>query len=159
MKRSLFSNVRHYFLLAIFGLAFAACLPATDVPETEDLHGAWESVDADMHRIMVFAAADDELPELAGRTNVYRMYNSAVGADPILVQTGEYSVSVRLLNVGDEQVETEALITRVLWDSQGLYTGGEYGNPIVDYDGASLTIGGVSSETGERTYEATDFDL
>lgn len=159
MPRSLFSHVRHYFFLALLGLTFAACLPAAEIPEAEDLHGAWESTDATTHRIMVFAAADDERPELAGRTNVYRIYTAPVGSDPILAQTGEYGVEVRLLNVGNDQVETEALVTRVLWDSQGLYTGGEYGNPIVDYDGATFTIGGVSSETGERTYEATDFGL
>lgn len=128
----------------------------SSAPTTEEMRGIWHNEDSGTNRVFVFRMHDETNAELVGKTNVYMLYVYPVGDASVLVQTGTYVVDYRLVNDGNADVMTDALVTQVLWDDNGSLTGQEFGNPIDNWDGVSFTLGNTSGPGGNRDYVRVD---
>ena len=119
----------------------AACGSDPDVPTATELHGAWSGAADGVTRRFVFAATDDGThPELAGLTDVYTL-----ARDGTVGQTGRYRVEeTEVTGHGT----TDALVTEAL---SGTGAPGTYGNAILGWTGATLTISSTSTTSGELT--------
>jgi len=123
----------------IMWLLLLACAPLPE--ETADQYGFTTNTDAEgTVRVLEFATALEDPPELSGYSEVYRFWNYPEGTEAILAQTGTYDISY------------EHVVTTPVPDS-----GVSYSNMLLGFrDGRWLELE-VDKTTGAlRRYEAVD---
>lgn len=114
-------------------------------PAADELYGLWANTGDDgTVRVLDFDETG-AAPDLAGLTDVYSIHMYAAGTAPVEVQRGTFEI---LEGDGWE------LVTTVTADQDGSTVGQSFGNPILDFDGDTLTL--ETGDGGERVYAATD---
>ncbi|MCE9575654.1 MAG: hypothetical protein K8W52_21060 [Deltaproteobacteria bacterium] len=129
-------------LLGLLTVLAMGCDGGTAIPTAAELYGTWHATADGVTRDFVFAATDAGAhAELAGLTDIYLLSNGGA-----VVQTGQYSVGTHVVT---GYGTTDALVTQVV---SGSGAGNTYGNAILDWTGASLTISSESASAGQLVF-------
>jgi hypothetical protein len=135
-----------YMLLAIV-VAMAAIMAGCDsdngVPLTpSNLYGLWANEDAGTWRVFAFAAADDgAAPDLAGRSNVYRVHLYPDGQSAAEVQRGTFAIT------------DGHLVTSVIWADDASFIGRDFANIVEGLEANTLRLESTSASSGTRVYK------